>query len=140
MRPSQTLDSLVRERLKQWPQRPPGVKAAALGRDAWLRGRPIDAARVAAQAQTPTQAGAIGNTPIAVRPPAKPATGFPHASKRVDTATIPAVVATYLERWLADRADVSTRAGVISHPRNQFPLPGPRRRPERRPRASGSTA
>jgi hypothetical protein len=41
---------------------------------------------------------------------------------------------------LASRADVSTRAGVISHQRNQLPLPGPRRRPERRPRASGSTA
>jgi hypothetical protein len=42
MRPSQTLDSLVRERLKQWPQRPPGVKAAALGQDSWLRGRPSE--------------------------------------------------------------------------------------------------
>jgi len=41
---------------------------------------------------------------------------------------------------LAGRADVSTRAGVISHLRNQLPLSGPRRRPERRPRASGSTA
>jgi hypothetical protein len=41
---------------------------------------------------------------------------------------------------LAGRADVSTRAGVISHLRNQLPLPGPRHRPERRPRASGSTA
>ena len=30
--PSQSLDLLVKERLKQWPQRPPGVKAAALGR------------------------------------------------------------------------------------------------------------
>jgi hypothetical protein len=40
MRPSQTLDSLVRERLKQWPQRPPGVRAA--GKDAWLRGRPSE--------------------------------------------------------------------------------------------------
>ena len=42
MHPSQSLDLLVKERLKQWPQRPPGVKAAALGRDAWLRGRPSD--------------------------------------------------------------------------------------------------
>ena len=41
---------------------------------------------------------------------------------------------------LAGRADVSTRAGVISQLRNQLPLPGPRRRPARRPRASGSTA
>lgn len=40
---------------------------------------------------------------------------------------------------LAGRADVSTRAGVISHQRNQLPLYGPRR-PGRRPRASGSTA
>ena len=42
MRQSQTMDSLVRERLKQWPQRPPGVKATALGHDAWLRGRPTE--------------------------------------------------------------------------------------------------
>ena len=42
MRPVQSLDSLVKERLKQWPQRPPGVSAPALGRDSWLRGRPSD--------------------------------------------------------------------------------------------------
>jgi hypothetical protein len=41
---------------------------------------------------------------------------------------------------IAGRADVSTRAGVISHQRNQLPLPGPRRCPERRPRTSRSTA
>jgi hypothetical protein len=40
MRPSQSLDLLVKQRLKQWPQRPPGVKPASGGRDAWLRGRP----------------------------------------------------------------------------------------------------
>jgi hypothetical protein len=45
MRPSQTLDALVRERLKQWPQRPPGVKSTALRDDAWLRGRPSEDVR-----------------------------------------------------------------------------------------------
>ena len=40
MRWSKTLDSLVKERLKQWPQRPPGVMSAAEGPDTWLRGRP----------------------------------------------------------------------------------------------------
>ena len=40
MRSSLTLDRLVRERLKEWPQRPPGVTRAPLGADAWLRGRP----------------------------------------------------------------------------------------------------
>ena len=40
MQPPQTLDSLVRERLKKWPQRPPGM--AAQDRDAWLRGRPSE--------------------------------------------------------------------------------------------------
>ena len=38
---------------------------------------------------------------------------------------------------LAGRADASTRAAVISHLRNQLPLAGPRRRPERRPGANG---
>jgi hypothetical protein len=42
MRPFHSLDLLVKERLKQWPQRPPGVKTAAPGPDSWLRGRPTD--------------------------------------------------------------------------------------------------
>ncbi len=37
-----SLDALVRARLRQWPQRPPGLHAKAIGRDAWLRGRPAD--------------------------------------------------------------------------------------------------
>ncbi len=45
MRPSQSLDSLVRERLKQWPQKPPGVKPGSNGGDAWLRGRPTNDVR-----------------------------------------------------------------------------------------------
>jgi hypothetical protein len=42
MRRGSSLDSLVRERLKQWPQRPPGVKSTGLRQEAWLRGRPSD--------------------------------------------------------------------------------------------------
>ena len=35
------VDGLVRERLQQWPQRPPGItEARGMGR--WLRGRPAD--------------------------------------------------------------------------------------------------
>jgi hypothetical protein len=37
---SQSLDAMVKRRLRQWPQRPPGVKPAEAGRDSWLRGRP----------------------------------------------------------------------------------------------------
>jgi hypothetical protein len=37
-----SLDSMVRARLRKWPQRPPGLKPQARGRDAWLRGRPAD--------------------------------------------------------------------------------------------------
>ena len=40
MHQSHSLDSLVKRRLKQWPQYPPGQKPAEAGRDAWLRGRP----------------------------------------------------------------------------------------------------
>ena len=40
MRQSQSLDSPVKWRLRQWPQHPPGVKPALAGGDAWLRGRP----------------------------------------------------------------------------------------------------
>jgi hypothetical protein len=42
MNPSRSLDSLVKQRLKQWPQKPPGVKPRT--QDAWLRGRPTDEA------------------------------------------------------------------------------------------------
>lgn len=38
---AESLDLLVKRRLKRWGQRPPGVKPR-LGRDAWLRGRPSD--------------------------------------------------------------------------------------------------
>ena len=37
---SHALDALVRERLRQWPQRPPGLSAPEGRVDAWLRGRP----------------------------------------------------------------------------------------------------
>lgn len=39
-----SLDALVRARLQQWPQRPPGLPHAGNGRDAWLRGRPAEIA------------------------------------------------------------------------------------------------
>jgi hypothetical protein len=37
-----SLDALVRARLKQWPQRPPGLPRPRSGRDGWLRGRPTE--------------------------------------------------------------------------------------------------
>ncbi len=42
MREFQSLDALVRTRLRQWPQRPPGLDGPRTGRDGWLRGRPSD--------------------------------------------------------------------------------------------------
>jgi hypothetical protein len=35
-----TLDHIIRDRLRQWPQRPPGLRPQPSGPDAWLRGRP----------------------------------------------------------------------------------------------------
>jgi hypothetical protein len=37
-----SLDALVRARLRQWPQRPPGLAKPKTGPDGWLRGRPAD--------------------------------------------------------------------------------------------------
>jgi hypothetical protein len=37
-----SLDKLVRARLRQWPQRPPGITAPPGSRDGWLRGRPCE--------------------------------------------------------------------------------------------------
>ena len=42
MRPTMSLDALVRARLKTWPQRPPGLGGSGSGHDTWLRGRPAD--------------------------------------------------------------------------------------------------
>jgi hypothetical protein len=77
----------------------------------WLYGQPIDMARIRAQAQTPTQLGPVDNTPIAVTPPPHPSPGFPHATKRKDTVTIPVVVATYLVRWEGDLTALGLEAG-----------------------------
>jgi hypothetical protein len=41
MRLGQSLDTLVKERLKRWPQHPPGLKPRR-GKEAWLRGRPSE--------------------------------------------------------------------------------------------------
>jgi hypothetical protein len=35
-----SLDELVRQRLRTWPQRPPGLSGRGFGREAWMRGRP----------------------------------------------------------------------------------------------------
>lgn len=37
-----SIDSLVKNRLKRWPQRPPGLKPSHNRRDAWLRARPAN--------------------------------------------------------------------------------------------------
>lgn len=39
-----SLDLLVRSRLRNWPQRPPGIACQGSGRDKWLRGRPATGA------------------------------------------------------------------------------------------------
>ncbi len=42
MQEFRSLDLLVRTRLRQWPQRPPGLAGPRSGRDGWLRGRPTE--------------------------------------------------------------------------------------------------
>ena len=37
-----SLDALVRSRLRDWPQCPPGIGRSARNPDSWLRGRPTD--------------------------------------------------------------------------------------------------
>lgn len=38
-----SLDALVRMRLREWPQRPPGLSRGKRKVESWLRGRPSDA-------------------------------------------------------------------------------------------------
>ena len=45
MQEFRSLDDLVRTRLRQWPQRPPGLTGPRHGPDGWLRGRPVEKAR-----------------------------------------------------------------------------------------------
>jgi hypothetical protein len=78
---------------------------------AWLYGQPIDMARVATQAQTPTQSGPLNNVPVAVAAPSTPAAAFPHATKNTDTSSLPAILATYLTRWLGDLSTLGSEAG-----------------------------
>ncbi len=40
MKRGHSLDRLVQERLRQWPQRPPGLNGVSGDQDGWLRGRP----------------------------------------------------------------------------------------------------
>lgn len=40
MHETSSIDSMVKYRLKRWPQRPPGLKPSRHGQDAWLRARP----------------------------------------------------------------------------------------------------
>jgi len=42
MNHSKHLDALVKKRLREWPQQPPGMAARPGGIDAWLRGRPAN--------------------------------------------------------------------------------------------------
>jgi hypothetical protein len=42
MQEFRSLDALVRTRLRQWPQRPPGLACPRNGHDGWLRGRPSE--------------------------------------------------------------------------------------------------
>jgi hypothetical protein len=37
-----SLDALVRFRLRQWPQCPPGLEPKHACRNGWLRGRPVE--------------------------------------------------------------------------------------------------
>lgn len=39
--PQKGLDSLVKDRLRRWPQTPPGLAARRASRQSWLRGRPV---------------------------------------------------------------------------------------------------
>ena len=39
---TRSLDTQVKERLRQWPQCPPGLEQRRTGTDGWLRGRPTD--------------------------------------------------------------------------------------------------
>jgi hypothetical protein len=42
-----SLDALVRSRLREWPQRPPGLAGSTRRTESWLRGRPSDASSIA---------------------------------------------------------------------------------------------
>ena len=79
---------------------------------AWLYGRPVDMARVGDQAQPVRDPGPTDNAAVAVRPPAHPAAGLPHAPANSDTATIPSVTGTYVTPWTGDLKELGQEAGM----------------------------
>lgn len=76
-----------------------------------LAGRPVDMARVGAQAQTIRDPGPTDNASVPAVPPRRPAAAFPHAARRVDDPTVPAVTGTYFTLWLADLARLGEQGG-----------------------------
>ncbi len=78
----------------------------------WLVGRPIDMARVGAQAQTIRDPGPTNDPPVAVAGPAYPAPAFPHAARRGDATTVPVVVGSYFTLWLQDLAQLGQAVGA----------------------------
>jgi hypothetical protein len=79
---------------------------------AWLYGRPVDMARVGAQAQSIRDPGPTDNAPSAVGRPARPAPAFPHARKTGDVRTVPAVTGTYVGLWLNDLKALAAKANL----------------------------
>jgi hypothetical protein len=53
----------------------------------------------------------LNNVPVAVAAPSTPAAAFPHATKNTDTSSLPAILATYLTRWLGDLSTLGSEAG-----------------------------
>lgn len=76
-----------------------------------LAGRPVDMARVGAQAQPVRDPGPTDNASVPAVPPRRPAAAFPHAARRVDDPTVPAVTGTYFTLWLADLARLGEQGG-----------------------------
>ena len=125
---------------------PAGAQVPPSITPAWLAGKPVDMARVGAQAQVPTQLIPTNDVSVPVAAPPNPAPAFPHAASRGDTLSTPVVVATYVLPWQSDLTVLGTETN------QSLALPGladgacstdlacasnirpPRRAPDRLPR------
>lgn len=71
----------------------------------------INWARVAGEAQPPTQTGLVTNVSVPVVAPAFPAPAFPHNANNNDTQSTPLVAATYVVSWQTDLTALGNASG-----------------------------
>jgi hypothetical protein len=95
----------------QFPGAPAAWRKVPSRTPAALAGKPVNMARVGAQAQKVRDPGPTDNVAVAVKPPADPAPAEPVGAPKNDKPQVPVAAATYTGLWLADLGEILRRSG-----------------------------